>query len=176
MARQSDKKISQENLRYLQNLKICFFIVNGIYFVFRIAYHYDSFTFWIATKYLITCGFSLFLWKQLVSYGSPRFRSNGSVDWPGEDLNAEGLTAYMFDIIYVTWFVHITSMFFEWTWWFYTVIPLFGAYKIWTLFIQPSMFSGGGGGEQSDYQNDKSKRQSKIEKRNQEGKVKYARK
>ncbi|CAG8612245.1 7117_t:CDS:2, partial [Diversispora eburnea] len=110
----------------------------GIYFIFRISYHYDSFTFWIATKYLITCGISLFLWKQLVSYGTPRFRPNGSVDWPGEDLNAEGLTAYMFDVIYVTWFVHITSMFFEWAWWFYTVIPLFGAYKIWTLFIQPS--------------------------------------
>ncbi|CAG8791049.1 9521_t:CDS:2, partial [Acaulospora morrowiae] len=92
-AKQSDKKIAQENLKSLKNLKKGFLIVNAIYFIFRIIYQYNSFSYSIAAKYIITAGISFFLWKQLVSYGSPRFRPDGGVEWSGEDLNAEGLIA-----------------------------------------------------------------------------------
>ncbi|CAB5191999.1 DUF788-domain-containing protein [Rhizophagus irregularis] len=174
MAKQSDKKIAQENLRYLRNLKQGFLTVNAIYILYQVLYNYNTFTFWLATGYLVTTGISLFLWKQLVIYGSPRYSSDGTVIWPGEDLNSEGLTAYMFDIIYITWFVHITSMFFAWAWYILLVIPSFAIYKIWTFFIKPNFFSGGNMAG-SDFQ--KSKRQKKLEKRQQEGnaKIKYAR-
>ncbi|CAG8736241.1 5574_t:CDS:2, partial [Acaulospora morrowiae] len=85
----------------------------------------------------------------------------GGVEWSGEDLNAEGLIAYMFDIIYVTWFVHVLSILFEWIWWFYLVIPIFSGYKIWTVFIKP-MFANNGDEFVSQ---EKSKRQAKKEKR-----------
>ncbi|GBB85164.1 hypothetical protein RclHR1_11710006 [Rhizophagus clarus] len=172
MAKQSDKKIAQENLRYLRNLKQSFLIVNAIYILYQVLYNFNTFTFWLATGYLVTIGITLFLWKQLVTYGSPKFSSDGSVIWPGEDLNSEGLIAYMFDIIYITWFVHITSMFFVWTWYILLVIPSFAIYKIWTFFIKPNFFSGDSAAG-SDFQ--KSKRQKKLEKRQQEGKIKYIR-
>ncbi|CAJ0761934.1 3764_t:CDS:2, partial [Entrophospora sp. SA101] len=157
-AKQSEKKIAHENLKYLQNLKQGFLIVNLIYFIYRILYHYDTFTIWTATKYSLTLAVSLFLWKQLISYGTPRYRYDGSIDWSGQDLNSEGLTAYMFDVIYVTWFVHMAR---------------FAFYKIWSVFIQPFVkgyFGGGFGGNNLDESTaKKSKRQQKLEKQQQDG-------
>ncbi|RIA95749.1 hypothetical protein C1645_449885 [Glomus cerebriforme] len=170
MAKQSDKKIAQENLRYLGNLKRGFLIVNAIYIFYQILYHYYSFTFWLATGYLVTTGITLFLWKQLVTYGSPKYSSDGTtVNWSGEDLNSEGLIAYMFDIIYITWFVHLTSMFFTWAWYIFLVIPSFAIYKVWTFFIKPNFFSDG---NMAGYDSQKSNRKKKMENR----KVKYIKK
>ncbi|CAI2181069.1 2792_t:CDS:2, partial [Funneliformis geosporum] len=64
-AKQSDKKISQENLRYLRNLKHGFLSVNAVYILYRILFNYSTFTFWLATVYVLTTGITLFLWKQL---------------------------------------------------------------------------------------------------------------
>ncbi|CAG8648430.1 4604_t:CDS:2, partial [Funneliformis caledonium] len=92
-AKQSDKKISQENLRYLKNLKLSFLSVNAVYILYRILLNYSTFTFWLGTGYVITTGITLFLWKQLVNYGTPKYDARGTVVWPGDDLNSEGLTA-----------------------------------------------------------------------------------
>ncbi|CAG8748357.1 17423_t:CDS:2 [Dentiscutata erythropus] len=161
MAKQSDKKIAQENLKCLSNLKWGFIIVNAIYVCFRILYCFETFGFGIATLYFVTLGISMFLGAKLKSLGSPRFGPGGNVEWPGTDLNSKGMMEYMFDIIYVTWAVHIGSMFYEGVWWFYLLIPLYALYKIWTLFIQPSMFSGNEG----TIPQEKSNRQKKMEKR-----------
>ncbi|CAG8508734.1 12312_t:CDS:2 [Ambispora gerdemannii] len=93
-------------------------------------------------------------------HGLPRYNKyDGSVEWSGEDLNSEGLTAYMFDIIYITWFVHFVSMFWEAAWWIYLVIPAYALYKIWSSFIQPYLFSSSS--ENDNTNESKSKRQQK---------------
>ncbi|CAG8512943.1 13647_t:CDS:2 [Cetraspora pellucida] len=134
MANQSDKRIAQENLKCLKNLKWGFIIVNVIYVCFRILYHYETFTSWIAVLYFVTSGISMFLWMKIISHGSPRFGPSGNVEWPGNDLNSRGLTEQ---------------------------IPLYALYKIWTLFIQPSMFLG----DEGTAPQEQSKRQKKIEKK-----------
>lgn len=41
----------------------------------------------------------------------------------GEDLNAEGLTALMWDVIFVTWAVHVgTALVWKKLWWLYAVV------------------------------------------------------
>ena len=70
-----------------------FNLLQAIYILYRILYHYNTFTFWLATGYVITTGITLFLWRQLVACGSPKYSQNGSVDWSGDDLNSEGLIA-----------------------------------------------------------------------------------
>lgn len=41
----------------------------------------------------------------------------------GEDLQAEGLTALMWDVIFVTWTVHVaTALIWRKFWWLYAVV------------------------------------------------------
>lgn len=41
----------------------------------------------------------------------------------GEDLNAEGLTALLWDVVFVTWFVHVgTALVWRRLWWLYAVV------------------------------------------------------
>ncbi|CAO3649437.1 unnamed protein product [Cunninghamella echinulata] len=80
----------------------------------------------------------------------------------------------MFDIIYITWFVSITTAFISDKFWFtYLAIPGYALYK--GLPFVLSYFGSGGGNnlvDQSD-NSGKSKRQQKMEKRG--GKTKYVR-
>ncbi|KAF0434660.1 DUF788-domain-containing protein [Gigaspora margarita] len=159
MAKQSDKKIAQENLKCLNSLKWGFIIVNSIYFIFRILYHFESFGSRTAVFYFVTLGISIYLGSEINRYGAPTYGVRGNVLWSGVDLNSKGSIEYMFDIIYVTWAVHIGSMFYEGFWLFYLSIPLYALYKIWTFFTNP--FSGSEGSVPQE----KSNRQRKMEKR-----------
>lgn len=48
----------------------------------------------------------------------------------GEDLAAQGLTEYLFDVVWVTWFSLISVMIFgNWGWIVWAVVPAYGAYK-----------------------------------------------
>ncbi|CAG8487415.1 14924_t:CDS:2 [Gigaspora rosea] len=146
MAKQSDKKIAQENLKCLNNLKWGFIIVN-------------SFGSRTALLYFATLSISIYLGLELNKLGTPRYGPRGNVEWSGIDLSSKGSIDYMFDVIYVTWAVHIGSMFYEGFWLFYLLIPLYALYNIWKLFMNP--FSGSEG----NVPQEKSKRQKKMEKR-----------
>jgi hypothetical protein len=76
----------------------------------------------------------------------------------------------MFDVLYVTWFVHLMSLFWDAIWWLYLVIPGFASVKI-LGFILPMLRSAGGASEEKAPS--MSKRQQKKEARGQY--VKYAR-
>ncbi|KAF8939078.1 hypothetical protein BGZ58_010714 [Dissophora ornata] len=112
--------------------------------------------------------------------GQPRFNSKGELVDAGEDLSQEGLVQYAFDIIYVTWFVHVTSAFWSKAWWFYLTIPVYAGWKLWHLAIKPMLARGGMGGAGAAGAADgaaasgntdgaKSKRREKMEKRAEKG-------
>lgn len=61
----------------------------------------------------------------------------------GEDLNAEGLTALLWDVIFVTWFVHVgTALIWRRLWWLYAVIPAYGLFLGYTKLVVPFLFKG----------------------------------
>ncbi|EPB90609.1 hypothetical protein HMPREF1544_02519 [Mucor circinelloides 1006PhL] len=176
MANASSKKIAATNKQTLKNLTNGFLIVNAIYFLWRVVYHWNSFTFSQFFLYITTAGLTFLFYRILVSSGTPSYTADGNLISSGDDLNAEGLTAYMFDIIYVTWFVHITTAFISNKFWMaYLVIPGYAAYKL----VPMAMSYFGKGKDQSSEQPGevKSKRQAKLEKRaNKDGQqVKYSR-
>ncbi|KAI7893634.1 uncharacterized protein EV154DRAFT_600686 [Mucor mucedo] len=173
-ANASSKKISAANQQTLINLRKGFIGVNAIYFLWRIVYHWDSFTFSQFFLYLTTGGLTALFYRVLKSSGTPTFAANGSLISSGEDLNSEGLTAYMFDIIYVTWFVHITTAFISNKFWLaYLSIPAYAAYKLVPMAM--SYFGKAKEGAQEDKVEGQSKRQAKLEKRANKGQVKYGR-
>ncbi|PWN47254.1 DUF788-domain-containing protein [Violaceomyces palustris] len=181
MAKGSSKKISSNNQSTLQVLQYGFLITNTIHLVFRFWFFKSSATWRSLLAYLSTEALALFLWIQLISMAKG-----------GDDLAQPGLTAYMFDVIYVTWFVHITTaLFSHYFWWIYLCIPAYACYMLYQKVLLPflfkgrspfesigRMFSGGGsggtgvGGKNGDQQEATpalSKRQAKLQARAEKG-------
>ena len=68
----------------------------------------------------------------LENIGRPTQTSNGELKKSGEDLEATGLTEYMFDVLYWSWgTVCAASLFGDRAWWLWAVIPL---YSIWLAY------------------------------------------
>ncbi|POY70432.1 hypothetical protein BMF94_6500 [Rhodotorula taiwanensis] len=69
----------------------------------------------------------------------------------GEELNgSKGLVSYVFDILYVTWFIHLTTALISAKFWYlYWVIPLYALYRLATFalpYISPSLAAALNGG------------------------------
>ena len=85
----------------------------------------------------------------------------------GDDLEAKGMTEYMFDVLYWTWGTLVAvTLFGDYAWWLWAVVPIYSAYLLATTF--GSMRSGlaglsGQGGEAQEGAT--SNRQKKIETR-----------
>ncbi|KAF9923752.1 hypothetical protein FBU30_006187 [Linnemannia zychae] len=181
-ANSSQKKIAHENAKALLALRKGFIWVNAFYIFYRIIYHWGSFGFKLAAGYTITAGITVLLYTQINAMSQPRYNSRGELVDAGQDLSQEGLVQYAFDIIYVTWFVHVLSAFWSKAWWFYLCIPAYAGYKAWHLAIKPMMSRGGLGGALAGVGNPsgtssgstdgvKSKRREKMEKRAEKGPI-----
>ena len=101
--------------------------------------------------------------------GRPTYGSNGELRRPGEDLDAKGLTEYMFDVLY--WSLGTTllaGMFGEKAWWLWTAIPLYSAWLGFTTFGSMRQGMAGLANQSSDTADASgvtSNRQKKLEKR-----------
>ncbi|KAH9077403.1 hypothetical protein EDB83DRAFT_2504589 [Lactarius deliciosus] len=101
--------------------------------------------------------------------GTPRRDSTGNLVSSGEDLNQPGMTEWMFDILYISWFAQVgTAILGEWLWWTYLVIPAFVIYKLWGL-ISPMVFGRSSTLPEEEPVENLSKRQEKLKKRNERG-------
>lgn len=85
----------------------------------------------------------------------------------GEDLEAKGLTEWMWDVVYWTWGVTVlVALAGDWAWWLYLAVPI---YTVWLAFTTYSGIRKGFGGIGADGAGDgaggQSKRQAKLEKR-----------
>ena len=102
--------------------------------------------------------------------GRPHFNPDGSLKSAGEDLNATGLTEYMWDVLYWTQgCVFAACVFNDRAWWLWIVIPFYSVYLAYTTIMGVKKgFAGlgGAGGADGDSQDGpKSKTQAKKEKR-----------
>jgi len=123
--------------------------------------------------YAVTEGAGVVLWQQLEAMATK-----------GEDLAASGLTSYMFDVIYVTWFVHVGAALLTTKFWYlYLSIPGYGLYRLAAFakpYVWPSKDSAraGAGGRvsgrkalPSEPPAGLSKRAEKMKKRSEKGQV-----
>jgi hypothetical protein len=110
--------------------------------------------------------------------GRPLVDSTGKIIRTGQDLAQEGLTEYLFDIIYLTVLFNLLSLLFNTTkiWWLYLVIPGFAAYKLYGLVNAGRQMFGGKTPTveaTASKEPEKSKRQLKMEKRGDKPKMRY---
>ena len=73
--------------------------------------------------YLLSFSLAAFLQYQLESVGRPSFDERGAVLQTGSDLGQQGLTEYMFDVLYLTWGIQLLVAFTTfYAWWLYLLV------------------------------------------------------
>ncbi|CAO1618918.1 unnamed protein product [Parajaminaea phylloscopi] len=129
MAKGASKKVSSQNASSLKLLLLGGLVSNASQlfslFVFRHS-------FGDVLKYVLSSLVALAITLLLRDMASK-----------GEDLNAEGLTALLWDVVFVTWFVHVGTAF-VWRrfWWLYALIPCYGLFLGYTKLVVPFVFKG----------------------------------
>ncbi|KAF2758943.1 DUF788 domain protein [Pseudovirgaria hyperparasitica] len=85
----------------------------------------------------------------------------------GEDLEAKGLTEYMWDVLYWTWInIILVAVVGDYAWWLYAVVPAYSAWLAWTTLMGYKQgMSGMVGAGSEGAVGTQSKRQQKMEKR-----------
>lgn len=124
-------------------------------------------------RYVLLSAPGLLIEFYLEKLARPSYNPDGTLRRAGEDLDAQGLTEFMWDIVYWTWINLIVVVILgNRAWWLYLVIPAYAVYAaVTTASGLKSSFSGlaGGGGESAS----QSKRQQKMEKRGGGQRVAY---
>lgn len=140
MAQKAKKDRAKANISTLNTLHIGTLSVNALFIIFNLFIRRRS-----VLAYGILSIPSLVAEYILETTGRPKFDPyTKALRTSGEDLAAPGLTEYMFDIIWVTWFCVVAVMFFgNWGWLFWAVIPVFGLYKGYGLLGMAKGMMGG---------------------------------
>ncbi|KAI9294381.1 DUF788-domain-containing protein [Neoconidiobolus thromboides FSU 785] len=129
MANLQKKKIIQKNEQLLTQLQKIFLGVNAYFIIIRLLFQYSSLTFYNLLAYIFTVGLSWLIYFQLIKLAKPTLNGAQIVN-PGEDLSSKGLISYMFDILYITWFIQVTTTISNYFWYVYLLIPGYGAYLL----------------------------------------------
>ena len=115
----------------------------------------------------------------LESIARPQYDAQGSLRKAGDDLDAPGLTEFFWDVIYWTWINLIAVVIIgNRAWWFYLVVPAYAGYAAFTTArgvkgMLGGMAGAGGEGDGSAQAQAQSKRQTKMEARGGQQKVRY---
>ena len=102
--------------------------------------------------------------------GRPTYAENGELKRSGEDLEAKGLTEYMWDVLYWTWAcISAAALVGNKAWWMYAVVPAYSMWMASTVLLNMRKGMAGMTGGNDDTQGadgrSDSKRQKKLEKR-----------
>lgn len=112
--------------------------------------------------------FIIEFWFERVARPTYADQGNGmELKRAGEDLDAKGLTEWMWDIVYWTWgVIALAAVFGKWAWYLALVIPVYSAWLAWTTYTGArSGLSGMADSREDGAPAAQSKRQAKMEKR-----------
>ncbi|KAJ1675827.1 hypothetical protein EV182_000482 [Spiromyces aspiralis] len=119
-----------------------YLLVNCIVIYFRFIRWWGTLSWSLTLLYLATFMLESFAYLQLYQMSRPAYDAqSGQLIDSGQDLSSPGLTSNLFDIVYVTWIVHLFSLATDYAWLLYLTIPGYAGYKLWGLakpFLQTS--------------------------------------
>ncbi|KAE8220127.1 hypothetical protein CF319_g6300 [Tilletia indica] len=133
MAKGAAKKAASSNAQTLQLLTIGFLLSNASQLLLRFGLFRHSASWKLGLIYISTQALAIFLWTQL------RGMAKGGVNLAEQ----KGLTPYIFDVLYVTWFCSVAgALISDKAWYLYLVIPGFASYLLYTKLVVPYLFGG----------------------------------
>ncbi|PGH23629.1 hypothetical protein AJ80_02235 [Polytolypa hystricis UAMH7299] len=172
MARKATKTLAARNTTLLLRTHLITLTLHTLFLTLSFLISRRS-----LTPYILLTSPTLLIEFYLDRLGRPRYNPDGTLRSAGEDLDARGLTEFLWDVLYWTWgCMGVVCVFGDRAWWLWVAVPGYSAwlgYKTFMGFRSGGMMGmdagagvaegGGGVGE--------SKRQKKMEKRGQ--RVKY---
>ncbi|KAG5559597.1 hypothetical protein RHGRI_009211 [Rhododendron griersonianum] len=130
MANQGAKKRKEENSRHMKNLLRLIIACNVIYLVVRAGIFHSTFKWKQWVGFMLTFFAYIIPYQQLATMANPAYTDDGELLDGGFDMSTGGICGYLHDVIYITGFVQLASIFSEKFWYIYLVIPAFAAYKL----------------------------------------------
>ena len=133
---------------------------------FRSTYTRNTLLIWVL---LSSPAWIVEFWLEKI--GRPRYNENGELKKSGVDLEAKGLTDFMWDLIYWTWAcTAAAAVMGNNAWWMYAVVPVYSVWAAATTVMgmregMAGMAGQGSDGSQGADAGGDSKRQKKLEKR-----------
>ena len=145
----------------MQRLHLTSLAINALFILLRFLVFRSSCTRSTYTLYLSLSvpAWSIEAWFERA--GRPR---NGR---SGDDLEAKGLTEYMFDVLYWTWGTLAAAMIFgDRAWWLWAAVPIYSVFLLVSTFGSVRKGLAGMGGQETEAGDGAaSNRQKKMEKR-----------
>ncbi|KAG0641836.1 hypothetical protein HOY80DRAFT_700388 [Tuber brumale] len=133
MANKAAKQLARANTATLNRTHIITLALHTLFILYRLLYRTGSWS-----KYATLSLPSLVVEVYLERLGRPKYSSpsGGGGDGgssvlvsAGEDMEAKGVTEYMWDIVYVTWGVlGLVGVVGEWGWWVLAIVPIYAVY------------------------------------------------
>ncbi|KAI0167491.1 Histone H4 [Pestalotiopsis sp. IQ-011] len=145
MAQKARKDRAKSNAEALKNLHLGTLIVNTLFVLSNLLFRRRS------LLYYIILSIPAFVCEYILeSTGRPKYDpTTKALRTAGEDLNAPGLTEYMWDTIWVTWATVITVILFgNGGWLLWLAVPVFAVIKGWGFLSAARNMAGGMGGMQ----------------------------
>ncbi|KAF1919489.1 hypothetical protein BDU57DRAFT_546139 [Ampelomyces quisqualis] len=164
MAQKATKTLAASNTSRLNQTLYLTLFIHLLYWALRGILYRSTFTRRSLLLYLLLSAPQLAIQFLFERQSRPVLTPDGALTRAGEDLEAKGLTEYMWDVVYWTYgvifFVAVTG---DWAWWLWSVIPAYSVYAAWTTYTgMRGGYTDAAGVPQPQAA---SKRQAKMEKR-----------
>eukprot|EP01114_Cavostelium_apophysatum_P024464 TRINITY_DN9580_c0_g1_i1.p1 TRINITY_DN9580_c0_g1~~TRINITY_DN9580_c0_g1_i1.p1 ORF type:complete len:181 (-),score=23.50 TRINITY_DN9580_c0_g1_i1:97-618(-) len=172
MANQAAKKQKAKNEKTLDFLKKVTLAIFGFSLFMRMVIFNSSFGFWSIVGLGVQLAIYWFTYAGLSSLAKVTYE-NGELADGGHDLGV-GLSEYYFDLIYITWFIQVATLYSEKFWWLFLVIPGYAVFKLWGSVIKPWIFDSSAQNPMPEDEKTRKKRE-KAEKKAARGKFVTAR-
>ncbi|KAI9706475.1 MAG: hypothetical protein M1836_003481 [Candelina mexicana] len=139
MAQKAAKQTARRNTSILNRAHLITLGIHALFIILRLLIFRSSATRTTSLLYIILSSPSLFIEFWFERIGRPTYSNQGSTGAElrksGEDLEAKGLTEYMWDVLYWTWgCVAAAAMFGDRAWWMWLIIPMYSAWLAYTTF------------------------------------------
>ncbi|KAF2453901.1 hypothetical protein BDY21DRAFT_366623 [Lineolata rhizophorae] len=171
MAQKAAKSLAARNTATLNRTHLITLAVHTFFLLLRALLFRSSFS---RTSLLLYLGLSspalaTEFWFERIARPVRDSTRGGELVQPGEDLEAKGLTEWMWDVIYWTYgCVVVSALFGDYGWWLWGIVPLYSIWLAYTTFVSArSGMAGmmGGGDDAAAQAGGASKRQQKMERR-----------
>ncbi|CAF9928504.1 MAG: hypothetical protein HETSPECPRED_006866 [Heterodermia speciosa] len=168
MAQKAAKQQATRNSAILKRTHLTSLAINLLFAILRFLVFRASCTrsTYLLYFFLSSPAFAIEFWLEKI--GRPTTTPNGEVKRSGEDLEAKGLTEYLWDVLYWSWgCIAVASLVGDRAWWLWGVIPLYSVWLAYTTFggMRQTMAGMAGQDGAAADGGGTSNRQKKLEKR-----------
>lgn len=167
LPQKATKQLATRNASSLRLLHTLSLSIHSLFLLLRLLI-FRTLTLRSFALYLTLSAPALLIEFWLERNSRPTYNASGDLVRAGDDLDAKGMTEYLFDVMYWTWGnVVLVALFGNKAWWLWGAVPLYSAWAAWKAVggVKSAMGGLAGAGNEGGEAQGQSKRQAKMEKK-----------